>query len=87
MKVLTSFTKLVTGEGIRIAYTYSEVDDSGDLISQNNRGNFVAVGKHFLQGIAVFLFEIVQRIQARNRCVQFRRGEYCFIPQAAQVVS
>lgn len=43
MKVLTSFTKLVTGEGIRIAYTYSEVDDSGDLISQNNRGNFVAV--------------------------------------------
>ncbi|RHR24573.1 MAG: hypothetical protein [Bacteriophage sp.] len=52
MKVLTSFTKLVTGEGIRIAYTYSEVDDSGDLISQNNRGNFVAVNPELKKHIA-----------------------------------
>jgi hypothetical protein len=52
MKVLTSFTKLVTGEGIRIAYTYSEVDDSGDLISQNNRGNFVAVNPELKKYIA-----------------------------------
>ena len=52
MKVLTSFTKLVTGEGIRIAYTYSEVDDSGDLISQNNRGNFVAVNPELKNHIA-----------------------------------
>lgn len=43
MKKLTSFTHLVTGEGDRIAYTYSEIDDSGNLISQNNKGNFVAV--------------------------------------------
>lgn len=52
MKVLTSFTKLVTGEGIRIAYTYSEVDDSGDLISQNNRGNFVAVNSELKKHIS-----------------------------------
>ena len=44
MKLLTSFTKLTTGEGIRIAYTYSEVDDNtGEIISQNNKGSFVAM--------------------------------------------
>lgn len=43
MKLLTSFTKLTTGEGIRVAYTYSEVDEEGKLISQNNRGNFIAI--------------------------------------------
>ena len=41
MKKLTSFTKLTTGEGIRVAFTFSE--DRGRLISQNNKGNFVLV--------------------------------------------
>ena len=43
MKKLTSFTKLTTGEGKRVAFTFSEVDDRGRLISQNNKGNFVLV--------------------------------------------
>lgn len=43
MKKLTSFTKLTTGEGIRVAFTFSEVNDRGRLISQNNKGNFVLV--------------------------------------------
>ena len=43
MKKLTSFTKLTTGEGLRVAFTFSEVDDRGRLISQNNTGNFVLV--------------------------------------------
>lgn len=43
MKKLTSFTKLTTGEGIRVAFNFSEVDDRGRLISQNNKGNFVLV--------------------------------------------
>lgn len=43
MKVVTSFTHLITGEGNRIAYTYSELDQTGNLVSQNNKGNFVAV--------------------------------------------
>ena len=46
MKALTSFTKLVTGEGIRIAYTYSVIDDTtGEVISQNNKGNFVLIDR------------------------------------------
>ena len=41
MKILTSFTKLITGEGIRVSYTFSEIDDGGKVVSQNNRANFV----------------------------------------------
>lgn len=49
-KVLTSFMNLNTGEGSRIAYTYSEVDDAtGNLISQNNKGNFMVLDEE-LQG-------------------------------------
>ena len=43
MKKLTSFTKLTTGEGMRIAFTFSEVDDMWKLMSQNNKGNFILV--------------------------------------------
>ena len=43
MKKITSFTHLVTGEGDRIAYTYSEISESGELVSQNNKGNFIIV--------------------------------------------
>lgn len=43
MKKLTSFTHLKTGEGDRIAYTFSEVDEKGNLVSQQNKGNFIVV--------------------------------------------
>jgi hypothetical protein len=43
MKKLTSFTHLITGEGDRIAFTYSEIDDVGNISSQNNKGNFIVV--------------------------------------------
>lgn len=51
MKKLTSFTKLITGEGIRVAYTYSEIDENGQLISQNNKGNFIAVNPELITHI------------------------------------
>lgn len=41
MKKITSFTAHITGEGQRISYTYSEIDDDGNVTSQNNRGNFI----------------------------------------------
>lgn len=41
MRRSTSFTKLITGEGTRISYTYSEIDGNGNIQSQNNRGNFI----------------------------------------------
>lgn len=48
MKKVTSFTHLITGEGSRIAFTYSEMNESGDLISQNNKGNFVAMDQELI---------------------------------------
>lgn len=45
MKLLTSFTKLNTAEGKRISFTYSEIDENGNLISQNNRGNFIVTDR------------------------------------------
>lgn len=43
MRKLTSFTELTTGEGSRIAFTYSEIDEFGNLTSQNNKGNFIVL--------------------------------------------
>ena len=61
MKLLTSYTKLTTGEGIRVAYTYSIVDEeTGDLISQNNKGSFIAINstvKQHLDAIDQFISE------------------------------
>ena len=52
MKRVTAFTHLITGEGSRIAYTYSEIDDeTGNLISQNNKGNFVVTNQVVLDSI------------------------------------
>ncbi len=35
---------LSTGEGSRIAYTYSEVnEETGEIVSQNNKGNFLVL--------------------------------------------
>lgn len=51
MKKVTSFTHLITGEGSRIAFTYSELDSDGNLISQNNKGNFVAMDEKLLEHI------------------------------------
>lgn len=45
MKVITSFTRMTTAEGIRLSYAYSEIADDGTIISQNNRGNFVVTDK------------------------------------------
>lgn len=52
MKKLTSFTCLRTGEGIRVSYTYSEVSDNGELISQNNRENFIVVDDSLEENIS-----------------------------------
>ena len=43
-KILTSFLNLSTGEGSRISYTYSEINETtGNIISQNNKGNFLVL--------------------------------------------
>lgn len=43
MKKLTSFTHHITAEGDRVSFTYSEIDESGKLVNQNVRENFIVV--------------------------------------------
>lgn len=51
MKKLTSFTAHVTAEGQRISYTYSEIDETGNLKSQNNRENFIVMNEGLMEHI------------------------------------
>lgn len=48
---LTGIALLTTGEGDRIAYTYSVIDDEGNLISPNNKGNFIALDAELINHI------------------------------------
>lgn len=48
MKKITSFTAHVTAEGQRISYTYSEIDENGNLKSQNNRENFIEMDERLM---------------------------------------
>lgn len=59
MKKMTSFTYLTTGEGDRIAYTYSEIDEGGNLVSQNNKGNFIVLDEE----LQVHINEIISYIK------------------------
>ena len=37
MKVITSVTTHVTAEGTRISFTYSDINDKGDIVTSNER--------------------------------------------------
>lgn len=64
MKKLTSFTYLVTGEGDRIAYTFSEIDETGRIVSQNNKGNFIVVDDELQSHIDAINEHIVMKLEA-----------------------
>lgn len=63
MKKITSFTHLVTGEGDRIAYTYSEISESGELVSQNNKGNFIIVDQSVKNAVDLVNQYINERLE------------------------
>lgn len=52
LKQLASFAAINVNGGQRVTFTYDEIDpDTGDVISQNNKGNFYAVDQALLQNI------------------------------------
>ena len=52
IKQLASFAVINVNGGQRVTFTYDEIDpDTGDVISQNNKGNFYAVEQTLLQSI------------------------------------
>ena len=63
MKKVTSFTHLVTGEGDRIAFTFSEISDTGELVSQNNKGNFIIIDSAIKSAVDTINQYITQRLE------------------------
>lgn len=54
MKKLTSFMKLNTGEGDRIAYTYSELSEDGKkVVSSNIKDGFLIVDESVAAAVKV----------------------------------
>ena len=53
MKKLTGIAVVPSAEGKRIAYTYSELNDAGEVTSAGNKGNFIAVDGELLAAIGV----------------------------------
>lgn len=51
MKKLTSVAVVTTAEGELVSYAYAELDDNGNITSQNNRGSFVALDEGVLDAI------------------------------------
>lgn len=64
MKKVTSFTHLVTGEGDRIAYTYSEISETGELKSQNNKGNFIVMDEELAAAIQTINSKIAEKLSS-----------------------
>lgn len=51
MKRVTSMTVLTTAEGKRLSITFSEIDDKGNIIKENERVNKVVVDQAALSSI------------------------------------
>ena len=52
MKKLSAVAIVTTAEGERVSYTYAELDNGGNITSQNNRASFVALDDDLLTAIA-----------------------------------
>ncbi len=51
MKKLTAIATVTTAEGERVSYTYTELDESGNIVSQNNRASFIVLDSTTLEAI------------------------------------
>ena len=62
MKKLSAVAIVTTAEGERVSYTYTELDESGNITSQNNRASFVALDDDLLAAIATLKTAVNERL-------------------------
>ena len=48
MNKVTNYNYQIVQEGTRISYTYSEINDDGDIISSNNKKSFIVTDEDIL---------------------------------------
>lgn len=51
MKKITSRTYFTTAEGERVSLTYSEIDENGNIIKENERVNRIVVAPSYLKAL------------------------------------
>lgn len=51
IKKITSFTHHTTAEGERVSYTYSLIDNGGNIIKSNERADIIVVDKGVLTAL------------------------------------
>lgn len=61
MKRITSFVHHTTGEGGRISYTYSLIDEKGNITKENAKDTFVVVDNDVLNAINTINAYLVAR--------------------------
>lgn len=61
MKKVTSMTVLTTAEGKRLSLTFSEIDEDGNIVNENQRINKVVVDHSALDAIGR-LEEFAQKV-------------------------
>lgn len=60
-KRITSFVHHTTGEGSRISYTYSMIDESGKIVKENARDTLVVVDNDVADAISVINSYLAER--------------------------
>lgn len=63
-KRMTSYTMHRTGEGIRISYTYSEIDENGNVVRGNLRKDIIAVRSDIVSSLEAIETFINERLAA-----------------------
>lgn len=58
IKKLTGFAVVNSDVGKKIAYSYSEIDDKGMIVSSNKRNSFVVLNENIKEAISLIEGEI-----------------------------
>ncbi|WP_195964028.1 hypothetical protein [Clostridium cuniculi] len=71
MKLLTGFAVVKDNVGNRIAYTTSEVDKTGDIVSSNNKESFVVLDPETNNLIE----QLEEKIKERIKLLKIKRNK------------
>lgn len=64
MKVLTEFTVVHAAEGERCAFMYSEIDDTGRIVSQNRRESCILLEEDVIAHVKALQSWLQARLDA-----------------------
>ena len=66
MKKLTSITILERSEGLTVSYTYSKIDEEGQITERNVRRSYVVMNEEELELIKQIKEKVNLKLQANN---------------------